>query len=63
MELTELQAAALKAQPVEIVHDAGGRTLFYEIDARFDPEVWKYALAGVSIARAAGANLVIVAED
>jgi len=60
--LTELQAAAINARPVETVHYAGGRTVFYEVDPRFDLEEWRRALAGVSIARASGASLPTVSK-
>jgi len=56
MKQSELEAAALLARPVEIAHHTAGRTLYYEWDPRFDPEEWRYALAGVAIARAAGAS-------
>ncbi len=54
MRGSELEAAAWQARPVETVHYAGGRTVYYAIDRRFDIEEWRLALLAVAIARASG---------
>lgn len=56
MEHSEIAIAAASARPVETVHHAGGRrTHYYEIDPRFDPDEWQWAIVGAAIARASGA--------